>query len=380
MTKQEILQQKKEELQRIKEEAKRFYNYEQSVKLMLNSIYGAFGNEYFYFFSIDLAETITLQGQDAILYTEKMVNHYFSEFWHKDTDLHQKLGVAEVRKLKDPVGIYIDTDSVYMQLAEAIESCNWPGSEKDFVLQVYQYRLKDYIEKILDKYAERFNADNFLSFELESIARNAIWLAKKKYIQNLVWRDPDIHLEDLSSVKSKGFEIIQSSTPQFARDKLQEIMKFIFSKNKVKIDELVALLKRIRKEFKLSNIDQICFSIRVNNYQNYILNDYSEFEIEKGCPMNVRASGYHNYLLNNSKYKNKYQLITNGEKVKLYHTKDPVCNVFSYSPGSYPIEFAPEIDYDAQFEKCIIDPINRVITAMGLQKLDRNLIYSSTLF
>ena len=380
MTKQEIIAQKKEELQRIKAEAKRYYNYEQSVKLMLNSIYGAFGNEYFYFFNIDLAETITLQGQDAILYTEKMVNKYFSEFWHKDTALHEKLGVTEVRRLKDPVGIYIDTDSVYMQLAEAIESCNWPGGEKDFILQVYEHRLKDYIEKVLQKYADSFNAENFLSFELESIARNAIWLAKKKYIQNIVWKDPDIHMEDLSSVKSKGFEIIQSSTPLFAREKLQEIMKFIFSKDEVRIDELVALLKKIKKEFKLSNIDNISFSIRVNNYQRYILNDYEEFEIEKGCPMNVRASGYHNYLLNNSKFKNKYQLITNGEKVKLYHTQDQVCNVFSYAPGSYPIEFAPQIDHDAQFEKCIVDPINRVITAMGLQKLDRNLIYSSTLF
>lgn len=380
MSKKQLLEEKKEKLAQVKAEAKRYYNYEQSVKLMLNSIYGAFGNEYFYFFNIELAETITLQGQDAILYTEKMVNHYFSEFWHKDTELHQKLGVSQANRLKDPVGIYIDTDSVYMQLQEAIDSCGWEGGEKDFVLKVYEYRLKDYIEKVLQKYADSFNSENFLSFELESVARNAIWLAKKKYIQNIVWKDPDIHMEDLSSVKSKGFEIIQSSTPQFAREKLQEIMKFIFSKDKVRIDELVSLLKKIKKEFKLSNIDQICFSIRVNNYQRYILNDYEEFEIEKGCPMNVRASGYHNYLLNNSKYKNKYQLITNGEKVKLYHTNDPVCNVFSYSPGSYPIEFAPKIDHDAQFEKCIVDPINRVITAMGMQKLDRNLIYSSTLF
>ena len=69
-------QEKLEYLAELKSEAKRYYNYEQSVKLMLNSIYGAFGNEYFYFFNIDLAETITLQGQDAILYTEKMVNKY----------------------------------------------------------------------------------------------------------------------------------------------------------------------------------------------------------------------------------------------------------------------------------------------------------------
>lgn len=373
-------QEKLEYLAELKSEAKRYYNYEQSVKLMLNSIYGAFGNEYFYFFNIDLAETITLQGQDAILYTEKMVNKYFTDFWHQDKETHEKMGLTQVKPIKNPVGIYIDTDSVYMQFEDVIKNCDWTGDTKTFILTLYEVRLKDYIEKVLDKYAVKDNADNFLSFELESIARNAIWLAKKKYIQNLVWRDPDIHLEDLSSVKSKGFEIIQSSTPQFAREKLQDIMKYIFSQEKVKIDGLVVLLKKIKKEFKLANIEQISNSIRINNYQKYILGDYTQFEIEKGCPINVRAAGYHNYLLNNSTYKGKYQLLSDGEKVKMYYSLDKSCDVFAYSPGNYPYEFAPSIDYELQFEKCIIDPINRVIGAIGLQTLDRNLIYTSTLF
>lgn len=373
-------EQKLEKLADVKAEANRYYNYEQSIKLMLNSIYGAFGNEYFYFFNIDLAETITLQGQDAILYTEKMVNKYFSDFWYKDTETHKALGLTEVKPIKKPIGIYIDTDSVYMQFQEVIDNCDWQGDIKTFILNLYQIRLKEYIERVLEKYAEKDNADNFLSFELESIARNAIWLAKKKYIQNLVWKDPNIHLDDLSSVKSKGFEIIQSSTPQFAREKLQEIMKFIFSQDLVKIDGLVSLLKKIKKEFKLANIDIISNSIRINNYQKYILSDYQDFEIQKGCPINVRAAGYHNYLLNNSSLKGKYQLLSNGEKVKMYYSMDKSCDVFAYSPGNYPYQFAPPIDYELQFEKCIIDPINRVIGAIGLQTLDRNLIYTSTLF
>ena len=43
------------ELQQINKEASKFYNYEQAVKLMLNSIYGAFGNKWFHFFNIDIA-------------------------------------------------------------------------------------------------------------------------------------------------------------------------------------------------------------------------------------------------------------------------------------------------------------------------------------
>ena len=48
-------------LQQINKEASKFYNYEQAVKLMLNSIYGAFGNPYFYFFNVrkNIPSTIT---------------------------------------------------------------------------------------------------------------------------------------------------------------------------------------------------------------------------------------------------------------------------------------------------------------------------------
>ena len=47
-------------------ESAKFTAYEQAVKLTLNSIYGAFGNKWFHFFNIDIAESITLQGQNAI--------------------------------------------------------------------------------------------------------------------------------------------------------------------------------------------------------------------------------------------------------------------------------------------------------------------------
>ena len=34
-------------------------------------------------------------------------------------------------------------------------------------------------------------------------------------------------------------------------------------------------------------------------------------------------------------------------------------------PGAYPIEYAPEIDYDKQFEKMILEPCNRIIKIIG---------------
>ena len=88
-----------------------FYNTEQGIKLTLNSIYGATGNAYFALFNPDVAESVTLQGQDIWKFAEKIVNRYFNEMWHLDTELHEKMGVRNVRPLNLDFIIYGDTDS-----------------------------------------------------------------------------------------------------------------------------------------------------------------------------------------------------------------------------------------------------------------------------
>lgn len=105
----------REEIEALREESAKGSAYEQSVKLAINSIYGAFANEYFHFYNIAIAETVTLQGQDAIKYTESMIEKYFSEFFHRDRQLLSALGVpegVEVPSIKRKVWKYTDTDSI----------------------------------------------------------------------------------------------------------------------------------------------------------------------------------------------------------------------------------------------------------------------------
>ena len=367
--------------------------YEQAVKLTLNSIYGAFGNKWFHFFNIDIAESITKQGKNAILYSETILNKYVNEFWHKDTKVHEQFGLTVKGKVEKPAVIYIDTDSCYVQFQDLYETIVWKDEEKalpldEFILAFYAFRLKDYITATMHKYAELRNTDNFLFFELESLAYNGIWMSKKKYIQNIAW-DDKLEVTDrhphLKKVKTIGFDTIQSSTPKFARQKLVEALKILFKSQKTpgaeELQELVQFMKTSKKEFQLANVDDISFNRRTNNIDKYIVDDQIEFQVGLKCPANVKAAGYYNYLLNqNSKYKNKYKVIGNGEKLKIYNCKTPISEVYAYMPNEHPYEIAPQVDYDTQFEKCMIDPLNRVLTAIGLQTLDTNLIYASALF
>jgi DNA polymerase elongation subunit (family B) len=370
-------------------ESAKFTAYEQAVKVMLNSIYGAFGNKWFHFFNIDIAESITLQGQNAILYSEKILNKYFQDFFVKDTEIHKQLNIKVNKQVHKPAVIYIDTDSNYVQFQEMYESIEWLGEKMDivtFILAIYDNRIKDYIVKALDKYAENTNTDSFLVFEMESIAYSGIWMAKKKYLQNLAWDDKLSKSERhkmLKKIKTVGYDTIQSSTPTFARKKLSEALQILFEKKPTPetLTTIVSFLKKVKKEFKMANVDEISFNKRTNNIEKYIIDDHTQFQYGLKCPPNVKAAGFYNYLMNNNtKYKSKYRMINNGEKLKLYHCEHTVCEMFGYLPGDHPYEFAPQMDYETQFEKCIIDPLNRVLDCVGLQTLNRNLIYSTTLF
>jgi len=376
----EELKKKIEELTALKNELK---NEEQAVKLTMNSIYGAIGNNWFACFNPEVAEAVTLQGQDLIKHSEKILHKYFHEYWHLDTELHEKLGLTEVKKIHRPMVVYGDTDSNYVTFQEVVASCDWKGDDKDLILKINEYRLSGYLKKCFDIYSEKWGTDNYQDFELETLSINGIFLGKKKYVTNIVYSD-GVHSEPLSAIKTTGVEMIKGGTPPFVREKLLFLTKFIFSKGRsFNLREFVTELKAIKKDFKAQQPENISAGIAVNNMEKFILNDSTGLEVAKACPIHVRASGYHNFLLNNSKYKDKYPLLRSGDKVRFYFVKTKSSmdnNVFAFAQGAYPYEFAPQIDYDEQFTKTILDPINRFIEVMGHNPISPNLFMINTLF
>ncbi len=381
MSEVEALKQKIERLTALKNELK---NEEQAVKLTMNSIYGAIGNNWFVCFNPEVAEAVTLQGQDLIKYSEKILHKYFHEFWHKDTELHEKLGIRNVKKIHKPMVVYGDTDSNYVTFQEVVASCEgWEGSDKDLILAINEQRLNGYLKNCFDVYSKKWGTDNYQDFELETLAINGIFLGKKKYVTNIVYSD-GVHSDPLTSIKTTGVEMVKGGTPSFVREKLIYLTKFIFSKgNSFSLREFVQELKAIKKDFKAQEPENISVAVNVNNYEKFILNDTTGLEVAKGCPIHVRACAYHNFLLNSTKYKDKYPLLKSGEKVRFYFVKTKNIqenNVFAYAQGTFPYEFAPPIDYDQQFTKTILDPINRFIEVMGHNPISPNLFMINTLF
>jgi hypothetical protein len=252
---------------------------------------------------------------------------------------------------------------------------NW-NNELDFIQGVDNFRFGGYFKNCLEEYAESYGVENREDFELERISESIINIAKKKYIQNIVYED-GIPFDRLTYIFPKGVELVRSSTPAFARDKIVEIVKYLFSHpDTFNIKDLLKLVKNLRKEFELANIDDICMQSSVSKYEEKVLDDKERLNFITGAHFAVKAAAYYNWILHRGDkvLQQKYEFIKSGAKIKYYYCKNKRMNdVFAYIRGSYPMEMAPEVDYDLQFSKSILSPINSIIQPLGMPEITHRL-------
>ena len=252
---------------------------------------------------------------------------------------------------------------------------NW-NTEQDFIQGLDFFRYGDYFKKCLEDYAASFGVENKEDFELERISESMINIAKKKYICHITYED-GIPFERLSYLYPKGVELVRSSTPAFARDKIVGIVKYLFTHpDTFNIKDLLKLVKGLRKEFELAEIDDIAMQSSCSNYDIKVLNDKTlPLQFVSGAHFAVKSAAHYNYLLSKDKdMQQKYEFIKSGTKIKYYVCKDKsVTDMFAYIRGSFPMEFAPQIDYDTQFEKSILSPINSIIEPLGMPEITKRL-------
>jgi len=100
------------EIQRLEGIKDEYNGLQHSIKIFINSVYGACASIYFVGYNVHVAEAVTLQGQDLIFYANNTLDDYFLNKWHLDKKLHEALGLTHVNKiLAKTIVIYNDTDS-----------------------------------------------------------------------------------------------------------------------------------------------------------------------------------------------------------------------------------------------------------------------------
>ncbi|TXG80869.1 MAG: hypothetical protein E6R13_07370 [Spirochaetes bacterium] len=404
------------------------YNYYNAIqtglKLILNSIYGAFGNEYFVCSTKDIAGAITAMGRDVVKYMDNINETYWYEYWHEDYELHEHLGITgDVKPIdsswihrlsktdhegevsqtemedgeyqrKVPVSNYVDTDSLFVGFNPAMQSCDWQGDEQEFVWKVSKFRLEKLFKTKLKNYAKKYHVENIQDFELENINESILFVTKKKYIKHTIWEDGRQY-DRLANIVPKGVDLIKKGTPKFAREKVMDIINYLFDNPKTyNIKDLLKFVRDLKKEFEMTNINDICPGANINAYWSSkimvdgqiidapgIVEDKETLKVAKGTYYTVKAAGLYNHLLyQHPELVNTYQIIKPGVKVKIYPCIHDLNDKFCYILGSFTPEFAPPVDYDELFQKTVAEQVNYYLEALELPKLNKRLKIIVSLF
>jgi len=212
----------------------------------------------------------------------------------------------------------------------------------------------------------------------EVIADRGIWTAKKRYILNVHNNEGVQYAEP--KLKMMGIEAIKSSTPEVVRDKFKEIFKVIITSTEAEtrryINDFKAKFKSLPPEAVafprgVSDISKISHkkNIYCNSNNSKQWSSGSQTATIKTTPIHVRGALLYNHHVKDKALDKKYIMIQNGEKIKFTYMKLP--NPIRENVISFP-DYLPEelnlhkyVDYEMQFEKTFIEPLNPILEAVG---------------
>lgn len=360
-------------------ETSSYYDARQAIqKIFLNSLYGVLGLPSFRFFDLDNALAVTASGQDVIKNSAKYVSGlyvkknaqpkletqlmHYKKILDKLTKPRKKdgktippaLSKEEAEALLDPQDycIYIDTDSLYFSSTPILPENADPLQFTIKLAQVMERGLNVYYNTLAK---ELFFCNNHrIEIKGEGVSNRGIWLAKKRYALNVVWSLED-NCPPKKPLKIKGLDVVRSTFAPAFRDFMKGMLIDILDgKGKKDIDKSILEFRE-----KLNGMPYM----EVAN--NKAAKDISKYEADvdylntfaKGTPSHVKAAITFNQLLTHFGIEDKYEMMTDGEKLKyVYLTTNPLrLEAIGFRGSEDPkqiIDIIKEyIDYDALFDR-----------------------------
>ena len=231
----------------------KYNNFQLVRKIQLNSAYGAIGNEWFRYYSTELAEAITLSGQLAIQWIGNELNKYINKI----------IGTENIDYV-----IASDTDSVYLNMGPLVNKfipSNDVTKAVNFLDKSSEEAILPLVQKKFEELKNIMNAyENKMFMGREVIANKGIWTAKKRYMLN-VYDSEGVRYAS-PKLKIMGIETTRSSTPEIVRKELKNAIDIILNKDEISLRNFIANFKS--KFMKLSP-EEIAFPRTANGMKDY---------------------------------------------------------------------------------------------------------------
>lgn len=202
---------------------------------------------------------------------------------------------------------------------------------------------------------QNFFANNIL------VHNCGFWTAKKRYALNVYDMEGTRYIEP--HLKIMGLETARSTTPAVCRKTLEETIRLVLTTDEATV---IDYIENYRKKWYSYEPEQIAFPKGVNNLKKY---SHHETIYIKATPIHVRGSLLYNHYVKKHGLENRYEEITDGDKIKyLYLTlpnpiKEDVIAFSKHIPNEFNVK--KYTDYNKQFQKAFMDPIKHILIAIG---------------
>lgn len=322
---------------------------QRAVKVLNNSVYGVTANERFRLYDLRLAESITTSGQVIIRSSTYIMNEYANNL----------AGTMN----KDYV-ITNDTDSIIFTLNGIINNSILPTERDPKVLadianysKLCQEHVNESIYNIIKNVFYKYKVtktNNFLMIKNEWLANAGLFVAKKNYVINMVFKEGVPY----EKMKSTGISLRRSSTPKVLKPFLENVLEKIlsFADNNEVNQLIVEECRKIKEDY---SIRDIALPISVNDMDSY-----------ENLPVHIRGAKIWNDYYTPSDLnkitvgKVKYIYVKSWDKQELNLNKEYVISIPDTDRDWNYISDKIVIDYGRMKERLIIKPISIFYNAL----------------
>jgi DNA polymerase elongation subunit (family B) len=348
--------------------------YQKAVKLVLNATYGATAVPYSRYFNINMSTAITAGGRRTIKQGEQELNRLLQ---HCDIELFKiinTLGKVKEGVIERDYIITADTDSLFFSLeffiVDRVGKDAWYDLTDDKKIDII-LKLSKVLEKKINSYVVEniqygdFNSaekDFLISFKQEVIAKNALFVAKKRYGLQVI-NEEGVPVDKLII---KGLETVRSDTPEIIRDKLKEVMKLLL--NGATDREIKEMIDEHKNELFTAYPEEISSNVSINGLVKYISKDGPI----KGAPKQVKGAYNYTKIIEELKLNDKYDEIREGQKHKIVYLKKNRYHMAEMAFISWPSEFKElgiEVDMKKMIDKNYVEKIRMLLEPIGKEKI-----------
>jgi DNA polymerase elongation subunit (family B) len=301
-----------------------------TMKILLNSLYGATALPQFRYGSVILSEGITLTGQRIIQDSGTFINKTAEQTLQTGKEVYE-IRTTPRQRYENCIGVvmYEDTDSCYVNAEPLLRKMypNFDNMEETEKADKLEAMSLDY-EKKINEYYNDLALDAFnipankhrLEMKTECTIRSAFFSGKRRYAQYITKKEG----VPCDEIDVKGLDFKKSNFPPLFREFFEEILnKILFGATREKIDDEILEFKKSLKDKDFIDISK---PTGVKNIAKYVANPpaasniFSDFENK--APVGVKAAVRYNDLLKHKGLDKKHTQIVEGDKIKWVYLRD----------------------------------------------------------